>query len=192
MLNPERLYRAITNAVHNAIKQEAKKIVNIINQKYYSEYRSSLGNARAIYETEEIIFNVLELAIEGRGQRALIAEYGKGSLMDLDNPSLNDYLKDEIFNRDRLESGFAVMSRPKDASYKDLDNKIYNRRPPANAINLEKTGSKKYQPVEPKHLILETLLENIDNVIDTILDEIATEVALEQLIDGMEFKVNYV
>lgn len=62
-------------------------------------------------------------AICAYGQKAWVAEFGRGSLMDkstAENPFLQDYLSDPYFNRDRLGHGLAIVGRPH-GYYPDID-----------------------------------------------------------------------
>lgn len=83
--------------------------------------------------------------VEAWGQKAWIAEYGKGSLMDKssENPYLSDYLASSNFNKNRLADGLAIMGRPKGV-YKDLDGNVYTSSGSAEWVNLEDWWSSRH------------------------------------------------
>lgn len=89
--------------------------------------------------------DVVSYIVEAWGQKAWIAEYGKGSLMDKssENPYLSDYLASSNFNKNRLADGLAIMGRPKGV-YKDLDGNVYTSSGSAEWVNLEDWWSSRH------------------------------------------------
>ena len=84
--------------------------------------------------------------VEAWGQKAWIAEYGKGSLMEKStelNPYLSDYLASSNFNKNRLADDLAIMGRPKGV-YKDLDGNEYSSSGSAECVNLEDWWSSRH------------------------------------------------
>ena len=150
--------------------------------------RDGVSKAEARHELTKQAEDLLLLTLFGRGQKALIAEFGRGSLMDRDNPALDEYINGDIFNKERLKYNMAILTRPRDESYQDLDGNEYIRKPPVVLTNLE-TKKPKYAPVEPKYVLLSTLIQNLDTIIDNISIAVATQTALEKMFDGMKIKV---
>lgn len=189
MKNTDIIKQSILNACVRAIENEAKKLV----QKIEFEYQGlndpvHLGNAEARSELTKLAKDLLLLTLFGKGQKALIAEFGRGSLMDRNNPALKDYINGDIFNRDRLQHNMAILTRPKQGSYMDLDGNVIERLAPKYLVNLEDKNPK-YAPVSPKYVLVSTLIQNLDKVIDNIAIAVATQSSLDKLFDGMKMKV---
>lgn len=189
MKNTDFIKRSIFEACVRAIEEEAKKLVSKIEFEYQGlNEPTHLGKAEARHELTKQAEDLLLLTLFGRGQKALIAEFGRGSLMDRDNPALDEYINGDIFNKERLKYNMAILTRPRDESYQDLDGNEYIRKPPVVLTNLE-TKKPKYAPVEPKYVLLSTLIQNLDTIIDNISIAVATQTALEKMFDGMKIKV---
>jgi hypothetical protein len=189
MKNTDVIKHSIFAVCIKAVEEEAKKLVSKIEFEYQGLNEPiHLGKAEARHELTKLAEDLLLLTLFGKGQKALIAEFGRGSLMDRDNPALEEYINGDIFNRERLKYNMAILTRPKDISYRDLDDNEYIRKPPKVLTNLE-TKKPKYAPVEPKYVLISTLIQNLDSVIDNILLAVTTQVALEKMFDGMKLKV---
>lgn len=179
--------KSLIKVCRNAIREEAKKITELVSMKY-NAMNTKLGNAEISF-IEEKTDEVLTFIFLGKGQKALIAEYGKGSLMDRDNPALERYLNnDDIFNKERLKHNLAIVTRINDDSYSDLDGKTYTRPRPKVLKNLENTGKDEYKPIAPQYIIFSTIQDNFNKILNNIATSVATEFALEELFKGRRFR----
>ena len=187
MKNTDYINKNVFKAIRTTITEEAKKMVSIIEMEYTS-LQKELGNAEARYEVEKQVENIILLSIFGKGQRALIGEFGKGSEIDLNNPALKEYINGDIFNKERLKHNMEIITRVNDESYKDLDDREIVRPKPKNEVGLEDKKNR-YEPVKPRHILRTTLEQRLDIIINAIAEAVAIEVAFEKLIDGMKVKV---
>lgn len=191
MISTYAFNRHLIAKVKKAIRIEAKNIVLQI-QSDYSQINVK-GKAESWYKYQQITQDVLMLTVFGKGQKALIAEYGKGSKLDRNNPALQDYINSGIFNTERLKHNFATLTRPKtgdkDEYYYDLDGNKYKKKA-KKVKNLEETNNPKYEPIEPKRIILKAVEQRLDSLARTIQEIIITEVTFNKLIDGLKIKIN--
>ncbi len=114
-----------------------KKSIEVILKKYGESVSKDIertwdglqnidGNAEIDFKimpnTDE---NIVLGRFEATGQKAWIAEYGKGSKMDSEskNPYLSRYKNSELWNK--LRKGHFVTGRPK-GSYQDIDGNTHN------------------------------------------------------------------
>lgn len=133
MITAEELNKQLKRKVIAILRKEAKQIVSLVRTDYNQVNVD--GKAKVWSELEEELSNVLVLTFFGKGQKALIGEYGKGSKMDrFNNPDFEFYINSDIFNKERIQHNFAVMSRPKLGKgkrkewYYDLDGKRHERQ----------------------------------------------------------------
>ena len=114
------------------------------------------GEAKIADRDLEISQDTVARALCAYGQKAWIAEFGKGSLMDsstAENPFLTDYLSDPFFNRDRLAHGLAVVGRPH-GYYPDLDGNPHFSHGSLQGIPIETWyGQRLFAPIRGKHII---------------------------------------
>ena len=131
------------------------------------------GNAEITERDLEITQDTVARAICAYGQKAWIAEFGKGSLMDntvAENPFLTDYLSDSKFNKDRLAHGLAVVGRPH-GEYYDLDGNPHFSHGSLQGIPIESWyGQRLFTPIRGKHII-SNILER-SGLIDEMNEEI--------------------
>lgn len=191
MISQYAFNRHLIAKIKEAIHIEAKNIVMQV-QSDYSQVNVK-GKAESWYKYEQIAKDMLMLIVFGRGQKALIGEYGKGSKLDRDNPALEDYIDSSIFNTERLKHNFATLTRPKtsdkDEYYYDLDGVKYKKRA-KKVKNLEKNGNPRFAPIEPKHIIAKAIEQRLEKLAITIQEMIVTEVAFNKLIDGLKIKID--
>ena len=99
---------------------------------------------------EEItdIANVITASIVG-GAYAAMDTFGKGSLMDLSNPALQNYMSSEIWNPERHDT--TIRSRER-GPYQNIFGETVYSRSNVPGIDLEKLGGK-FEPQPPSHAI---------------------------------------
>lgn len=123
------------------------------------------GEASVWEEEKKLAKDAISMSIIAVGQKAWIAEYGKGSLMEssgVENPFLQDYVsgkvKDEdgnpLFNRERLAHAFAIVGRPH-GYYYDIDGNRYHSHGNLKGKVIE--DSNNYVPQAPRHVIKKIL-----------------------------------
>ena len=90
------------------------------------------------------------------GQKAWIAEYGSGSLLDKSNPMLNEYRNNSAFNAERSED-FEIRTRT--GEYTDLDGKTHvgSGLGGVHGLNAEKLRGRPAIAHSPKHVMREAL-----------------------------------
>lgn len=100
---------------------------------------------------EEIqdIAGVIVAGIAG-GAWAALDEYGKGSLMDMDNPALQEYMNSSLWNPAR-KNDLSIRSR-KRGTYTNIFGEQVESRSNVPGINLEQLGGK-FEPQPPSHAI---------------------------------------
>ena len=110
------------------------------------------GEASINEQDLEISQDTVARALCAYGQKAWIAEYGKGSEMDKstsENPFLEDYLNDPYFNRDRLAHEFAVVGRPH-GYYPDIDGNPHFSHGSLSGVPIETWyGQRLFTPIRP-------------------------------------------
>ncbi len=130
------------------------------------------GNATIKAQDLEISEDTVARALCAYGQKAWIAEFGKGSLMDnagADNPFLEDYLNTDAFNRDRLAHGLAVVGRPRGIYY-DLDGIPHYSHGTLEGVPIETWyGQNLFTPIRGRHVISNILRP--DGVLITSMNE---------------------
>ena len=202
MQNTDFIKESILKAIMQAIDEEAKKCVNQAMVEYHGinyedtielmhelGVRDNLGKAFARYELEQHSKEILVMSLFGKGQKALISEFGRGSLMDMNNPALKDYINGDIFNKERLRHNMAIITRVKDDEYRDLDNNLYIRKRPKNEVNLEEKNPKRYAPIKPRYVLYSVMEQRLHSIMSAITYAVAKQVAFKKLIDGRKFKV---
>ncbi len=189
MNNTAQVQNNILKAILNVCDSEAGKIVADIKADY-SGINNVNGKADVTSELKRYAKDQIIMSIISAGQKAVIAEYGKGSLMDKNNPALDDYFnEDGTFNKRRLAHGLAIMTRPYDEQYKNLDGVVIKRKPPKREYNLEETGMKQYQPVEPKYIVRKAVEQRLNIILEKIAEAVAIESKIEKMFEGFKFKV---
>lgn len=198
MITSDRAKSLLISTIESALKEEAKKVVSQVRLDY-EQVDKTLGNASV---SSDILFdtayNTLTAFFFAQGQRALIAEYGKGSLMDRENPALSEYLKSNLFNADRIANNLATMSRVlrdgESRFYYDLDGKAHRKRMKT-LINRELPNSrtnkinKRFQPVKPQHIIRQAIKERLNIIVANVASAVALNIAMAEMIDGLQIRV---
>ena len=190
--------------IKDALDETSKKIADRVIEKYNRESKH-LGkdpelNYDVVLSSSKDMLNMVFLS---KGQKALILEYGKGSLMERTpkgNPSIYEYLHGTIFNKDRLKFNLETVSRvksskdAKDEYYLDLDEKLHKKgttvlrsRETGKDIDgniVDKKPNPLFQPLEPKHLIRETIKEFMNKIIEDVTSQVIAKRVLRDMIDG--------
>lgn len=188
MISTAKVQNNILKAILTVCDKEAEKIKNDILRDY-SGINGVSGRADVSSSVKQYAKDQLILSIFGFGQKAVIGEYGRGSEMDRDNPALKEYITEDLFNKARLKKDFAILTRPYEESYQDLDGRTIKRKPPAREYNLEKTGDKRFAPVKPKYIVREAVNQRLPMLLTNLAVEIAAECEVEKLFDGLRFEV---
>lgn len=164
----------------NKLLQKLRKIVRKYCRVACDEVRQQWGALDTIDGEAKITDKELEIsqdtvarAICAYGQKAWIAEFGKGSLMDKtteENPFLQDYLRNNPdFNWDRYAHGLAVVGRPY-GYYSDLDGETHFSHGTLKGIPIETWyGQRLFTPIRGKHIIRNILRS--DGVLITSMNE---------------------
>ena len=148
------------------------------------------GDATITERELEITQDTVARALCAYGQKAWIAEFGKGSLMDdsSTNPFLDDYINSPIFNKARLSGSvkifgsdvevsgrkMAVVGRPRGVYY-DIDGNPHTSHGNLEEIPIERwKGQPLFTPIRGKHIISNILEKS--GLIDEMNEEIQTAV----------------
>lgn len=108
----------IANVVVKHSKKMMKDIQGVWNK--YGNDSIVSGKANIKFTITEDKENFVSGEYEASGQKMWILEYGKGNLMDRNNPYLDDYIGGGIYNINR--GHFEVRTR---RTYTDLDGKTH-------------------------------------------------------------------
>lgn len=194
--------------VLKAIKKVLAEEADIITSQVYMDWAQygnlKLGNAEI--EKQKVIHDeakrLLNLVFYAKGQRALIAEYGKGSKLDRTNPVLQEYLNGTVFNRDRLKFNLATASRVKDGNgefYYDLDGKPHRKG--TTKLRNRETGldehgnvvdssvNPAYKPIEPRHIVAQAIRQRLNIICMKIITAIVASNFATFMINGLRLKV---
>lgn len=185
MVDSKYIDNRIVEVIFETLEKEAQKILRDAKEEY-ARLPNDFGDDTEVRRELDIdlVKKVLTLAVFGKGQRALIAEWGRGHKLDRSNPELKDYLNSKYFNRRRLRHNFQIITRIEDESYLDLDEHEHKRPKPNNEYSLEK----QFRPVKGSKLLLKTVEQRLDRIVLAILEAITLDVAFSKLIDGLEIK----
>ena len=117
-----------------------------------------------------LLVNEISATFIAQGQKAWILEYGKGSMMDSDNPYLGEYKSNPNWNRYR--KGNAITGRG-EGEYQDLDGNTHYSSGKAIGRNLEAIGKEEYFPSGPLHIIRESIHEHMLLIQEDIMSTVA-------------------
>lgn len=196
--------KIVVKAIRKVLLEESEIIASQIYMDWEQYGKQKMGNAEI--QSKKVIYDdakrMLMLTFFAKGQRALIAEYGKGSKLDRTNPALAEYLNGEIFNRDRLKFNLATASRVKDGKgdvYYDLDGRphrkgttILRNRETGLDVNGNVVDAKPnplYQPIEPKHIVAQAIKERLNIICMKIITEVVASNFVTLMINGLRLKV---
>jgi len=140
-----------------ALRQHLLVTLKLIQQEYLAEARSHMRTregAESLHEGEiEVLAGWVATSIIG-GAFAAMDEFGRGSLMDKNNPALPNYMKSELWNPYRGKHGSedtAIRSR-KAGPYMNIFGKTVVSHAPVPGYNLERKGGK-YAPQPPSYAL---------------------------------------
>ena len=141
------------NACMLALRQHLLSTLLLMREEYLAEARSHMRTregAESLHEGEiEALAGWLATSIIG-GAYAAMDVFGKGSLMDRDNPALPDYMKSGLWNPYRKDD-LAIRSR-KGGPYVNIFGETVISTANQPGYNLEKKGGK-YAPQPPSHAL---------------------------------------
>ena len=150
--------------------KHAQSLCNDV-QRTWNSLASIDGEAKVTAKGLSTNDNSVACQIEAEGQKAWIAEYGKGSLMDKssDNPYLERYYGSDKWNPLR-DTGNNVIVGRRAGEYQDLDGKTYTSSGKRAGIKVEPH----IQPVKGQHVIEKTLSSDsgLNQVFKSTLQEL--------------------
>lgn len=113
------------------------------------------GNAMVNFAITADTPTVVTGEYRASGQKAWIAEFGSGSLLDSDNPGLMAYSNSSVFNKERED--FEIRTRT--GEYTDLDGVVHEGSGigGVHGLNAEKLGNRSVTPHPPRHVMKEAL-----------------------------------
>lgn len=136
----------------------------------------------------EMVKNKIKLHLSYGGQKAWVAELGRGSSMDVseDNVWSKEYMRGSNFNRARLSplnrnaKKFSIVSREPNHSYRDLDNvtRYATDKFPQEGFNLEYWAERYKTKPYRKYFTPTPPLKIIEDEVKLALPEI--QAAIEQ------------
>ena len=137
------------------------------------------GNAEADSYILGSVKGAVVSRIFGSGQKAWIAEFGSGSLMEdsADNPYLNDYLQSPEFNQWRLHSSRLPIMGRSAGEYTDLDGVTHISSGKLAGFDLERDGWA--VPQEPMHIMREEVTEALPEISEALSSAISVVIADE-------------
>lgn len=154
----------------NILKKESGGFIADIKSEW-NRFPNIVGNADISFKITKDDFDFVAGVFSAEGQKMWMLEHGSGSRMDNEeeNPDLADYKRSEYWNKERghgfgsSPSGTEIRTRAKMPMYSDLDNNYHHGSGAAmpHGLNAEWSmngrNTQKVIPVEPQHIIKETL-----------------------------------
>ena len=189
--------------MENAIRQALLRVGEKINQRVIQRWgtiRNIQGKAYAKDpRVDAMVKNTIKLHLSYGGQKAWVAELGRGSLMDVsaDNVWSKKYIASARFNKARLSplnskaKKFSIVSREPNSRYKDLDNVSHKatNKFPQSGFNLEywteryktKPYRKYFTPTPPLKIIEDEVRLALPEIKEAI-EQAATEYIRKKLL----------
>lgn len=172
--------------IEDVLRRMGKKI-NARVEKRWNSIRSVQGKA---YAKEPTFLNEVKdqivMQLSYGGQKAWIAEYGRGSLMDTSkrNRWSSQYRNGSVFNRARLKplnakaKKFSLVSRKPSEVYRDLDGVTHTATDkfPSEGFNLEYWAARYQKKPHRKYFLPMNPLYIIENEVKMALPEIKAEI----------------
>jgi hypothetical protein len=193
MISQSELITYVDKAIEKTAWNVKNKLEDIIRREY-TGFSLSLGQATIDSVIVKEVSLQVSIVLKASGQKALIAEYGKGSLMDKDNPGLANYLSGYEFNTLRLKYGLATLARLKGDYYLDLDGNVHEGKSNNPYWNVEIPSKRHgvnpmYQPLEPKHIVRETVRQNINWILTEFMSNVVSVVPFHRLFENEKIVV---
>lgn len=152
-----------------------------------SRIRSQWGNKAAIQgkaeitaETPKILGSIVSQTLNAMGQKAWVAEYGRGSSMDKSSKYFEEYLRNPSVNPWRFYNlSMPIMGRSA-GEYRDLDGNTHVSSGKMAGLDLERDGDPRFRPMLPMHIIEREIdLEYPEIVLE--VNKVVSEYVNEQL-----------
>lgn len=179
----------------NIVEKYIKAACGMIEQQY-AALPDSMGDS-SVYEAEaRTAKDCVARSLCAIGQRAWIAEYGKGSLMETrasENPFLEDYVSGRIrdadgnplFNKDRLAHAFAIVGR-EHGYYYDIDGRRYHSHGNLAGKVIESFNNQPLiKPYPAQKVIKRILFGNGDNGLVAEMNEEIADLVLDEVCNTM-------
>lgn len=181
--------------IRKAVAKHIRSACRMVETEY-SSLSNINGQALVGKEEKEIVKDTVALALIAIGQKAWIAEYGRGSKMvtsEEENPFLQDYISgkvkdpygDPLFNPLRLKESLAIVGREK-GLYFDLDGEPHFSTGVSAGRNFEGKRSGKYSPISPRFVIRNILFgdDGESGVVGELCEEIQ-DIAISELAEAI-------
>lgn len=142
-----------------ALIMELENSVNMLSNVLLQRFQAASGNS-TIADDWKIVYDrgmsILRVYVGNDHWQAFIDNYGKGSLMDTSsNPWLSEYINSGYFNEQRIEYGYAIITRPRGEytvpNFQSGKGTIKRVSKARSIKNLETTGNPLYRPLPAKH-----------------------------------------
>ncbi|WP_371380736.1 hypothetical protein [Sporomusa aerivorans] len=137
------------------------------------------GNAKADWFLLGSVKGMVASRIIGSGQKAWIAEFGSGSLVDTDNPYLQEYLQSPQFNQWRLQSSRMPIMGRSTGEHKNIDGEALVSSDKLAEFDLERDGNLQWQPHEPMHIMQEEVTAALPEIAESLSDAISKAITEE-------------
>lgn len=138
-----------------------------------------VGNAEIHSDFPKIVGSMVVASIEASGQKAWIAEWGSGSLMDKGNPDLASYKAHGNYNPLRKADG-SITGRPM-GSYYDLDG--YKHESSGRSAGKDLERKPVYTIMYPAHVIQHEVTAELPEIIVHLQQVIEASVLAELSMD---------
>jgi hypothetical protein len=168
------------------MEQKVAKIISFWTETICHRVENRWGNMSGIEGIAEIhatlpkiVGSIITSEISAGGDKAWIAEYGSGHLLDESSPYFNDYKKSDRFNPARTADGNEFIGRKAGDIIFAPDGSEYASSGRAEGMRLEHPLGElpPYKAFAPTHVIL----EEVKKVLPSIAEDISQAVALELL-----------
>lgn len=155
----------LSTAISEVLAIHTEIICKRVKSRWNSQ--SIQGRAEIHNDLPKIVGGLVIATIEASGQKAMISEFGRGSLMDTsaDNPYLNEYLRSPQFNQWRFHSSRMPIMGRSPGEYTDLDGNTQVSTGKMQGLDLERDGDPRFQPLKGQHIIHEEILAEIHEII---------------------------
>lgn len=166
-MNEQDIYKLAMSVIYQCSEGIVRRVQNRYNG------FSLEGKAEIDFATVLTLDTIIS-KIEASGMKAYILEYGKGSLMDKNNPYLSEYMQSGLWNPDRR--GYDVSGRAR-GWYKNADGELAYSDGRAKGRSLERMRKPEFMPQEAMHIIEEEINFSIHGIEEAIADVMAEGIA---------------
>jgi hypothetical protein len=153
----------IQQAVNTVISSHASIICERVRQKW-GNLSGIVGNAKIDFSQPKLIGDIIVATLSANGQKAWIAEYGRGSLMEstAKNPYLAEYISSSVYNYYRKEYGTNIILGRDAGIYTDLDGNPHSTAGKMAGKIVE--GKGRTQPISPMYVIMTEIGFELNNI----------------------------